>query len=319
MMLDKFWESVGQGLGGKWLEALVQPVLVFWAAGLLAWVGRQPDGWDELLDKWDKLDSTEAQITVLVALLLGLVASSQGMRWVQHWLLRVLEGYHWPRFARTWAAQTICKRLKPKLARWQHLNAQVQENGGDFACLRASELEEYARLDYSITQRYPPTQTPPQLEDVMPTAVGNRLKAAELHPRYRYGLDSIIVWPRLWPLLPEALQQAVGEARGSLDAAVRLFGWGLLTVLWVFWGTWWAPLLGLGLALVAWFRAVSAAEVYGDLIRAAFDLHRFCLYESLRWPLPEDTATEAQCGEQLTAYLMRGLTIPPVHFTAPEE
>jgi len=67
---------------------------------------------------------------------------------------------------------------------------------------------------------------------------------------------------------------------------------------------------------IAWWRAPSAAETYGCLLRAAFDLHCFDLYRALRWPLPSDTASKVGHGEKLTVYLFRGLVNPAVTFTA---
>ena len=313
-MLDKFWGAVGEKLGGQWIAALLQPALTFWAVGLLAWVRHQPAGWQELLAWWNGLGSTEAQLAVLVGALLGMLASSAVMGWAQGWLLRFLEGY-WPRWANFVSRplrEKVCARLAPKMARWQALAQEVAAHGGDLYCLRPAEREEYARLDRNILLLHPPTQTPPQPEDVLPTALGNRLKAAESHAGARYGLDAIIAWPRLWPLLPDVLRTDVAEARAHLNAAVRLIGWGTLTCLWTFWA-WWALLLGIIVVALAWFRALSAAETYGDLLRAAFDLHRFDLYKALHWPLPLATGeTECAHGEQLTQHLFRGLTREPV-------
>ena len=118
----------------------------------------------------------------------------------------------------------------------------------------------------------------------------------------------------MWPLLPDVLRADLVEARAHLNAAVRLIGWGVLTWLWVFWA-WWALPLGIIVIVLTWFRALGAAEVYGDLVRTAFDLHRFDVYTALRWPLPVETGeTEHAHGEQLTQYLFRGLTREPVRF-----
>ena len=308
-MLDKFWNAVGEKLGGQWIAALLQPALAFWAVGLLAWVHRQPDGWGALLDWWQGLGSTEAQVAVLVGALLGILASSAVMQWAQGWLLRVLEGYwpRWARFASRPLCERVCARLEPKLARWQALEKEVKEvYGGDPNGLRPADREEYVRLDREVILLHPPTDTPPQPENVLPTALGNRLKAAESHAEAHYGLDAVVAWPRLWPLLPEGLRVDVAEARARLNTAVRLLGWGVLACLWTLWA-WWALPLGVAVAAVGWFRALGAAETYGDVLRTAFDLHRFDLYTALHWPLPiEAGAAERDYGQQLTKFLLRG-------------
>ena len=62
----------------------------------------------------------------------------------------------------------------------------------------------------------------------MPTSIGNILRAAERRPADKYGLDAIIVWPRLWLLLPEATRTELRAAYGSLDLATATVIWGVL-------------------------------------------------------------------------------------------
>jgi hypothetical protein len=59
------------------------------------------------------------------------------------------------------------------------------------------------------------------------------------------------------------------------------------------------------------------AQLFGDLIEAAYDLHRTALYHRLRWPLPADPEQEHSHGQQLTAYLWRGSHAPAPTFTPP--
>ncbi len=94
---------------------------------------------------------------------------------------------------------------------------------------------------------------------------------------------------------------------------MRLFLWSVLLLVWAFWSWYWViPLALLGMAWGYW-QALDAAGVYGELLRAAFDLHRFALYKALRWPLPGNPADEHKIGQQLTYYLWRGSedTMPP--------
>lgn len=301
-MLTQFWEEVGGGLGEQWVSRLLRSSLVFWSGGLLAWVSRQPNGWQVLLDRWATL-TPEAQIAVLVGALLAVIASSAVMEWAQFPLLQLMEGY-WPLpRLRLTITRKVTARLRKKQCCWQELNHRGLNTLNPRECL------EYAALDREVILLHPAADSA-----LLPTALGNRLRAAEEYPEVRYGLNAVVTWPRLWPLLPEAFQVAVGEARGQVNAAVRIFGWGLLFCIWGVWA-WWTIPVGGGLMLAAWLRALSASEVYGNLLRAAFDLHRFALYEQLRWPLPEDTAEERAWGERLTVYLYRGLLKESVPFT----
>jgi hypothetical protein len=59
---------------------------------------------------------------------------------------------------------------------------------------------------------------------------------------------------------------------------------------------------------ISW--TLDSATLYGDLIESAFDLYRFSLYQSLRFPLPKTIAEEEALGLKVTEYLYRG-TYPP--------
>lgn len=148
-------------------------------------------------------------------------------------------------------------------------------------------------------------QLPEQEQDLLPTRLGNILRAAERRPYHRYGLDAIICWPRLWLLLPEAVKKDLQAAQTELNNAVRLIFWSLLFLVWSIWA-WWAIPLALMAAAFAYGWALDAAAVYATLIEATFDLHRPLLYNALGWTLPPDPAEERRVGRQLTDYLWRG-------------
>ena len=76
--------------------------------------------------------------------------------------------------------------------------------------------------------------------------------------------------------------------------------------------------IGLAVAIVAVTVVLPArAQAFGDLIEAAYDLHRTGLYQQLRWPLPANPGEEHACGRQLTAYLRRGSDTTTPTFTPP--
>lgn len=55
---------------------------------------------------------------------------------------------------------------------------------------------------------YPPPQ---HASRILPTTLGNILLAAERYPEERYGIEAIVFWPRLFPLLPEQFKQDYEE------------------------------------------------------------------------------------------------------------
>jgi hypothetical protein len=110
----------------------------------------------------------------------------------------------------------------------------------------------------------------------------------------------------LWVLLPENVTKEISDVRSGLDASAVAFTWAVLSIVWVFWA-WWAAPLGLLAAFVIYRGLlVAKAENYGALVEATFDLFRGCLYDALRWPLPESPSTERSSGLALSRFLAYG-------------
>jgi hypothetical protein len=151
----------------------------------------------------------------------------------------------------------------------------------------------------------------------LPTSIGNILRAAERRPVDKYGLDTITVWPHLWLLLPENIRTELCAARTSLDTAVVAATWGILFFAFTPF-TWLAIPIGLAVTTIAVTAVIPArAQVFGDLIEAAYDLHRTAVYQQLRWPLPANPKEEHSAGVQLTSYLRRGSDSTTPTFTPP--
>lgn len=57
---------------------------------------------------------------------------------------------------------------------------------------------------------------------LLPTALGNALRASEDSVGQRYGLESVVIWPRLFHLLPERFRAGMDDEVTQLDVSVRL-------------------------------------------------------------------------------------------------
>lgn len=264
--------------------------MVFWARRLLAW----HRDWQSIENWLNSIDNTPEYIALAMGGLLLAAVSSTAAQWLQTTVIRLAEGYWpWPlRGLRFFLARRLRKRLAHKEEKWARLADIPEERRTE------KEQEEFARLDVLLS-RYP-------VDDRlhMPTTLGNLLRSAEEYPKVRYGLDAVVCWPRLWLLMPGETLEALSEAREQLDAAARFMLWILLFTVWTIWTKWAA--LSLLLLPAVYPRMIDAAENYGRLVRSAFDIHWFKLYEALNWPLPPGPAEEAACGEKLTEYLFRG-------------
>ncbi|MFG1815493.1 hypothetical protein ACGFIF_17115 [Kribbella sp. NPDC049174] len=298
-MLSAFWEGVNGKFADRW-AAVAGPALAYWLGGLLTWA-YHGGGLYRLseLTTWLDRQSTVAQLAVLLCVLVGVLASGVIVDRLTFPALRLLEGY-WPGWlsgVRGWLIRRRQDRSKAENAEWQQLAAVVM---GQPEIATPEQLAAFVRLD-SERRRQPSNPN-----RYLPTRIGNILRAAESLPGDKYGLDAVVVWPRLWLLLPDTPRKEVQAARASLDAGVAATIWGLLLCAF----TVWTPLVipvGLTIAVAAaWFWIPARAKIFGDLLEAAFDLHRTELYRQLRWPLPTDPRQERIQGERLTSYLWRG-------------
>jgi len=307
-MFAKFWEGLTEGLGDRWAAQELGPALAFWLGGLLAWVWHRYylNSWRKIVDWVTGIDNTAACIALAVGGLLVLAVSSVMVKWLQLPMLRLMEGYWpWPlRGPRFWLARLWEKHAQRKDDEWQKL-AKIEPEKRT-----AEQQAEYARLDAKLA-RYPV-----DTRRLMPTPLGNLLRAAEEYPYVRYRLAMSVCWPRLWLVLPEGTQSTLVETRQKLNGATRLFLWGLAFFVWTVWA-WWAVLVALAVIIAAYWAMLQTAGVYGDLLCAAFDLHRFALYKELHWPLPLTPADEEKHGQQLSEYLFRGTGGNHIQFAHP--
>jgi hypothetical protein len=312
-MLTNFWTGLGGKLAESWAAAILSPAFAFWMGGFGAWLyGRDDGGFQTAVDDLTadfSGRSTPVQAAVIIAALLVITASGIVVQALALPVLRMLEGY-WPRPldpVRRELTKRRSQRIDDDAERWRqlarkHLAGTVTE----------SERDEYARLDRR--RREAPVR--PELR--MPTKLGNVLRAAEARPGDRYGLDSIVCWPRLWLVLPESARKEVTDSRKVLNVRAEIWLWAALFLVWTVFA-WWAPVVGVVVAFAAYRSMISAAAVYGDLVVSCYDLHRSELYKALRWPLPERPGEEQAEGRKMTQYLSRGTVSPATVFAAASE
>ncbi|MFJ4982424.1 hypothetical protein ACIP9H_01330 [Streptomyces sp. NPDC088732] len=151
----------------------------------------------------------------------------------------------------------------------------------------------------------------PHRAPVLPTSLGNRLRAAEERAGRPYRLNALLTWPRLYHVLPAEVLQTVSRSRNELDTAARLsLSFGLTSV--VTTGlllnhAWWL-VLPLAFAVLSWFAyrsAVHAATTYGNTIAAVVDVYRLKLLREMRIALPAGTEEERVLNGELTALWSR--------------
>ena len=329
-MSAKFLEGVGGKLAEQWVATLLTPAFVFWAGGAVA--ALQRFGWATLSTEFIK-QPEPLQIAFLVSVFCLIAASAFVVQRFDLAVLRWLEGYWHPWLSplRRWLIKLEFAHSQKLNRRYQNIARELsqsqlteqQANEFDtFQQLEPSELTQVQREKFQeltgLVQRRAEQQNElircdlqqhslPLPDQLMPTRLGNILRAAEQRPLEKYGLNAIVCWSRLWLLLSDAVKKDLQEARADLNAAARAWLWSVLFIVWTALGAWWAAPVGILSAIFAYYYwALAAARIYGELIEATFDLHRQLLYQSLRWNLPADPEVERQVGQELTQYLWRG-------------
>lgn len=311
---------IWQGLSGVLTGGLSRmrvvgllPATFFVSVFLAVFALGTPPEWANLKDAIDHLSGTRLVLLALTIACLALVTHS-----LQLPLVRLLEGYWaWRPHCPVWLATLLVARQRLRLMRLIERTTGGSPGERDLVATNRREvwLETWALVP-EWRQRYATARMNeefPATDKLLPTRLGNALRAAEEAPRQRYGLDAVAVWPALHSVLGPRIREAVDDQRDQLDFLVRFSAiMGLLVPLTLVKfalsgrdGMPWLVVPAL-LALGSWLgyrSAVTAAVLYGVLIRTAFDLHRFDLLRALHLPLPDDSDKEVSANQDLTALL----------------
>jgi hypothetical protein len=312
--MTALWSGLGGKLAERWTAVVLTPAFAFWAGGVACWTWSDATGrsWSALGRSLGRLSSAE-QLSIAVGALLVVATSGVVVQRLTLPLLRLLEGY-WPAWLNP-LRRAIVERRSLRIGREQQRRDELAALL-DEGTASAEEAREYISLDRRL-RRVPSEASRELVVRRMPTRLGDILRAAESWPADKYGLDAVRCWPALWLTLSEGTREQLAEARGQLDATASICLWGVLFAVWSFWA-WWAAPLGVVVAVAAYRATLASARNFGDLVEASFDVHRFELYKTLRWPLPATPQEEHELGQLLTAYLWRGSDQPYPQFARPE-
>lgn len=272
------------------LLCLLPPVLVWgWAEAWRRWTQIAPDKPNSGLGP--------PALWLVVGMLLLVTLAAYLLNLLARPIAHLYEGYAWPRFLRRW-------RTKQVRREWEKLRRERAEAALARAMGRYASVQERLHYEY-----------PPEADLLLPTRLGNIVRAAEAYPGRTYGMDAPFWWPRLWPLLPQEQRDALEDALTTMMAALNL---GLLLPAVTVYATvyvarspiplaWaWACAVLLAGGFFSWLCVQGAsvqARAYGQQIRVAVDLHRFALFAALRFPVPATPVEERVLWEKLSSWL----------------
>jgi hypothetical protein len=247
--------------------------------------------------------ATQALVIGGTALLGGLLLSA-----LNRPLLRLLEGYA-IRNATSRTAQAITRRMEGHWQGvWDHLNSQLDD----------AAVKDPTPAALRLQREFPAR------DSILPTRFGNVMRSFETHPRGRYGLDGIAIWPRLELLLKEDQRALLGDAQANVNffvnaLAVVAVGGTLFAID----RAWYASGVGSGalqivlilvgilvVTMACYNGALQAVEAWGNGVRAAFDLYRADLYAKLGARRPASPEEELELAEAVNRCILFGEAIP---------
>ncbi len=153
----------------------------------------------------------------------------------------------------------------------------------------------------------------PERRLLLPTRFGNIMRSIEYYPFEVYGIDSIVLWPRLAPILPKELLQIQDETKSRMDLWVNMFCLFSVNIivaivflvqalrsanenfqLLEYVTSWDFGLIVISfmVAIVSYNRLCTAAQRWGEFFKTSFDTHRSDLAKSLGYELPAGFAEE---------------------------
>ncbi|MFF7103462.1 hypothetical protein ACFY9X_25095 [Streptomyces nigra] len=182
---------------------------------------------------------------------------------------------------------------------------------------RMRRRERALTRDERIVDGYPDDKTTSAAEqrihrsELMPTRLGNVLRRGERLAGDRYGLDSMVAYPRIYPYVSERLAEAMARNLELLTTTVSLsVSFGLLSAITLpllvrldLWSL--VPLAAFGLSVLAYRGALITAAYAGTVFSTVFDVHRFDLAAAMRYALPRTAAEEFELNQSLTRYLSK--------------
>jgi hypothetical protein len=193
--------------------------------------------------------------------------------------------------------QQLCRKLNKSI---RSVNYKLDKTGSDIT--RTCRARLLSKLDEASHIR---ATFPDDLDQVMPTRLGNVLRRAESQVGSQYRLDALQAVPHLMLIAPASHVDYVNDQRSQLDLAVRMTFISVIAtataILFLCRDGYWVliALVPYVLAYLSYRGSVVAAGHYGSALDTLVNLDRFALYQQLHLPLPATTHEERKTNAKL--------------------
>lgn len=260
--------------------------------------------------------------------------------------VRIFEGYSLPkpfkkillsRQKKDWTKKNL-----PEYKEWKKSDNKINQKIENEEEVTEKELEQ--NVDHFLKAQAELARlgirSPLDEKDLMPTRLGNVLRASEMYAYERYAIEEVTIWPRLVGVLPPIMVNNIEEKNNHfmflINSAFLVYSNAVLCLLF---GVLGFPLLFSGSLLttvldwangffyigydfipphmflvfsillglfghVLYLIAVNAAEDFGMYTMACFDLYRVNLIRQLNWPHPKTLSEEREFWRNVTRFII---------------
>ena len=231
-------------------------------------------------------------------------------------LIRFYEGY-------PWKDSLIGRRKTNKKRKRLELTIQLKRREEILArelrvrglAVDPGWLPQVPKFAAELIEQHYPNRT----DLVLPTRLGNVIRAFETYTERRYGASTIALWPRLQGVMDSSYATALDNTKVAFDfmlncSFLSLVSMSLLAASGLYWSypkpphlfqTWEIEVLILALiSYLLYIGAINRAAEWGIGIKAAFDLYRLPLLTKLGYETkPSNLAEERRMWDNVSYHL----------------
>lgn len=258
-----------------------------------------------------------------IFIVLPVIILSYTLTALNPYLLKLFEGYvFFDRFPFMYKSQI--RKAQKLLFERDSLKEQIQMLEKRKSKLKKAEV---ARRLFQLRQKYYAVVSaydlnyPDDPTEIMPTRIGNILKASQTYAGTRYGIDGVAFWPRLVHVIPKEYKETIDASRNELSF---LFNFATLSIIFYILcimaifiemphyhpSILFRFIIAGALALLCnWFfsrASTFSVQSYGMLFRSAYDLFRLDLLEQFRVEIPQNSAEEFFVWKNINELILMG-------------
>jgi hypothetical protein len=231
---------------------------------------------------------------------LGLAIIALALLLLNRPFVRILEGYY--RFN----PLTLLKPLQKH--RFKRIAKSVDDQWKALEQAWREDLDPDFPVGFGRRAAFAASSFPHRLDLVLPTRFGNTYRSYETYPTMLYGMDAVVLWPRLVCVLPRAAREQLQESRAKLDFHVNMFWLSLLAGIIAMlplshWHPWRVvpPLISV---ILLWPLLATSARAWGITFTSMFDLYRAPLAEALGLELPPTLESERTMWREVSRFIL---------------